>query len=51
MEVIAQYIPSYCTPNLKLACFVYLKIVTLLQKIMNASYFKLSKALKNSIKI
>ena len=42
-----------CTPNQKLACFVlYLKIInTFLKKIMYASYSKLSKELKNGIRI
>ena len=40
-----------CFPNQKLACFVlYLKIINTFLK-RNASYSKLSKELKNSIKI
>ena len=44
---------GYCTPNQKLACFVLsLKIINpFLQKIIYASYSKLSKELKNGIKM
>ena len=44
---------GYCTPNLKLACFVcYLKIIiTFFWKIIYASYSKSSKELKNGIEI
>ena len=39
-------------PNQKLACSVlYLKIINTFQKMTYASYSKLSKELKNSIKI
>ena len=42
----------YCTPNLQLARFVcYLKIVSTFMTKKNVSYNKLSKELKNSIKI
>ena len=42
---------GYCTPNLKLSCFVcYLKVInTFFEKIMHAS--KLSMELKNGIEI
>ena len=44
---------GYCTPNLKLACFVYyLNIIdTFAEKIMHASQSKLSKEIKNGIEI
>ena len=44
-------VSEYCTTVLELACFVcYLKIVNTFTK-MYASYGKLSKKLKNDIKI
>ena len=43
---------EYCTPNQKLACLVLnLKIINAFWKMIYASYSKLSKELKNSIKI
>ena len=43
---------GYCTPNQKLECFVlYLKIINTFWKTKCASDRKLSKELKNSIKI
>ena len=43
---------GYYTPNQKLACFVlFLKIINTFLKIIYAPYSKLSKELKNSIKI
>ena len=48
-----NYIKGYCTFNQKLACFVlYLNIINILfLKMIYASYIKLFKELKNSIKI
>ena len=43
---------GYCTPNQKLAYLVlYLKIINTFLKNTHATYSKLSKELKNSIKI
>ena len=43
---------GYCTPNLKLGCFVlYFKIINTFLKIIYASSSKFSKKLKNGIGI
>ena len=47
-----SYLRGYCTPNQKLTCFVlYLKIINTFLNKLHASYSKLSKELKNSVKI
>ena len=47
-----NYLQGYCTKTQKLACFVlYLKIINIFWKMIYASYSKLFKKLKNSIKI